>query len=53
MPENVTPDTVSYLILGLVAIGAILLILIGSMALRYQNLKRDAQMLRELEAEDK
>ncbi len=52
MPENTTPDTVSYLILGLVVGFGILFAYIGSMIARYRNLQKDIQVLEQL-GEDK
>lgn len=45
------PDTVAYLILGLVAVGIILGFLVGSMVLRYRSLEKDRQIIEELRRE--
>jgi hypothetical protein len=52
MPQNPTPDTTSFLLLGLAVVAVIMLLLVASMVVRYQNLKRDARTLLELEAEE-
>jgi hypothetical protein len=46
-----TPETTSYLILGLVVTFIILFLLVGSMVIRYRNLKADALLLEQLEDE--
>jgi len=48
MTENATPDTVSYLILGLIVGFGILLAYIGSLMLRYRSLQQDAQLIEQL-----
>jgi hypothetical protein len=49
MPENTTPDTLSYLILGLVVAFGILAAYIGSLVVRYRNLQKDIQLLEQLD----
>jgi len=49
MPENATPDTMSYLILGLAAVTVIVGALVASMLLRYRSLRRDIETLREIQ----
>jgi len=49
MPQ--TPDTTAYLYLGLVVVAVILLVLVGSMAIRFRNLRRDAETIAELSNE--
>ncbi len=46
------PDTNSFLLLGLAAVAIILIILVGSMVVRYRNLQRDADMVRELQRDE-
>lgn len=46
------PDTVAYLYLGLFVTFGIFALLIGSMAIRWRNLQKDAQLLDQLEQED-
>jgi len=48
MNSTVTPDTTSYLILGLVVVSTIIVLFIASMVIRYRNLQKDLQMLQEL-----
>ena len=48
MTENATPDTASYLILGLVVGFGILLAYIGSLTLRNRSLQQDAQLIEQL-----
>ncbi len=43
------PETTAYLYLGLAAIAVIMLVLIGSMALRYRRLQQDLQTLEKLD----
>lgn len=47
-----TPDTLSYLIMGLAATFAVLAILLGSIAVRHRNLSRDAELIERLQADD-
>ena len=52
MPEGfTTPETTAYLLLGLGVIVGFLLVLIGSMVVRYRNLKQDLKTLEQLETE--
>lgn len=51
--QSSTPNTVSYLILGYVIIGAIGLGYVISLVIRQRNLKRDLEMLRRLQEEEK
>jgi hypothetical protein len=43
-----TPDTVEYLFLGLSVVFGFILLLIGSMFLRYQSLLKDEQTINHL-----
>jgi hypothetical protein len=43
-----TPDTLPYLILGLVVAFGILAAFIGSMIARYRNLQKDVELLEQL-----
>lgn len=52
MDQNVTPDTVAYLYLGLGVIATVMIVLVGNMVVKYQNLKRDARLLADLERDD-
>ncbi|MBK9750185.1 MAG: hypothetical protein IPO91_25895 [Chloroflexi bacterium] len=45
------PETTAYLYLGLVAIAVIMLVLIGSMALRYRGLQQDLKTLEQLDSD--
>ncbi|GAB5493984.1 MAG: hypothetical protein Phog2KO_41990 [Phototrophicaceae bacterium] len=47
----ITPDNIEYLYLGLAFSAAIILVLLGSMVLRYQNIKKDLLILEHLEDE--
>lgn len=49
MAENATPDTLSYLILGLVVASVIFVAFLGSMVARYRNLQKDVQLIEQLE----
>jgi hypothetical protein len=51
MFESASPDTFGYLILGLVVVSAIVLLLVGSMAVRYRSLQKDLQTLDQLRDE--
>ncbi len=46
--ENI-PATGDYLILGLIVVFAILLLLMGSMVIRYRNLRQDEQLIEQLD----
>jgi hypothetical protein len=48
MPENVTPDTAGYLVLGLVAIAAVVFGYLASLYIRYRNLQKDQQLIEQL-----
>ncbi len=48
MPENGTPDTGAYLVLGLVAIATVVLGYLASLYLRYRNLQKDQQLIEQL-----
>ncbi len=50
--QNVTPDTVPYLILGYVIIGGVGLIYVVSLMLRQRNLKRDLDVIEQLQEDD-
>ena len=52
MPENGIPDTMSYLLLGLGAVAVIMGGLVASIVVRYANLRRDIEILRELNPND-
>lgn len=45
------PDTGSYLILGLAVIAIIMAVLLASMVIRYRNLRKDVELIRQLESE--
>jgi len=47
MPQ--TPDTTTYLFLGLAVVAVILVVLVASMAIRFRNLRRDAETIAELD----
>jgi len=49
MPATVTPETTTYLILGLVVTSTIIVLFIASMVIRYRNLQKDLQMLQDLD----
>ena len=49
MPQP--PDTTAYFYLGLAVTALILLVMVGSIVIRYRNLQRDAAMIAELERE--
>jgi hypothetical protein len=49
----VTPETLNYLILGLVAIAVIMGLLIGSFVIRQRNLEQDLRLIQELSDETK
>ncbi len=44
-----TPDTTSYLYLGLAVVALILVVTVVSMTVRMRNLRRDAETIAELE----
>ncbi len=46
------PDTTSYLILGYVIIGGIGLVYVASLLLRQRNLRRDLDLIEQLESGD-
>ncbi len=46
-----TPDTTSYLFLGLGAFFLLLLVFIGSMVLRLRNLRKDETVIEQLDEE--
>jgi hypothetical protein len=52
MPENGIPDTMSYLILALAAVAIIMGALVASIVVRYANLRRDIETLRQLNPDD-
>lgn len=52
MLQNPTPDTVSYMILGYVIMGAVALVYVGSLLLRQRNLKRDLDVLERLQDDE-
>ena len=45
------PETTAYLFLGLAAIAMIMLVVIGSMVVRYRNLQQDIKTLEQLDSE--
>lgn len=47
MPQP--PDTTAYLYLGLAVVAVILLVLVASIAIRFRNLRQDAETIAELE----
>ena len=47
-----TPDTLSYLIMGLAVTFAVLVILLGSIVIRHRNLSRDLELIERLQADD-
>ena len=50
--QNPTPNTISYLILGYVIIGAVGLGYVITLLIRQNNLRRDLEMLKRLQEED-
>ncbi|GAB4521319.1 MAG: hypothetical protein OHK0046_32550 [Anaerolineae bacterium] len=48
MPENATPDTLSYLLLGLFVIFAYMAGYIATLISRHRNLQKDAALLEQL-----
>jgi hypothetical protein len=46
-----TPDTLSYLYLGLAVVTIIAVGFIGSMVIRYRNLQKDLQLMEQLRDE--
>ncbi|NDJ60749.1 MAG: heme exporter protein CcmD [Chloroflexi bacterium] len=48
----VTPENAAYLLFGLGVTFAILAILIGSMVLRYRNLRKDMEVIEQLREDD-
>lgn len=52
MPENNTPDTITYLMLGLVVVFGLLGGFIASLVTRHQSLKKDLQVIEQLQHED-
>ncbi len=49
--NGTTPDTVSYLYLGLAVVTVIAVGFIGSMVARYRNLQKDLQVIEQLRDE--
>lgn len=47
-----TPDTTNYLILGYGVFGIVMGLYLISLAVRHRNLKRDLELLEELEKKD-
>ena len=47
-----TPDTTSYLVLGLVAFFVLLALFLGTMVIRSRNLRKDEELIEQL-SEDK
>ncbi|MBZ0289983.1 MAG: hypothetical protein K8I30_20330 [Anaerolineae bacterium] len=52
MFESASPDTFGYLILGLIVVSTIVLLLIGSMVVRYRSLQKDLQLIQQLHDEE-
>ena len=50
--QNPTPDTVSYMVLGYVLIGAIGLGYVLSLVMRLRNFKRDLDVVERLQADE-
>ncbi len=46
--NGTTPDTFSYLLLGLAVVATIAVGFIGSMVLRYRSLQKDLQVMEQL-----
>ena len=44
-----TPDTLSYLLLGLSVAGTLMVGYVASLLVRYRNLQKDEEMLKQLE----
>jgi hypothetical protein len=53
MPQNGTPDTVAYLALGLFAIVVIMGVFLTSIVVRYRNLRKDADLIEQLERDER
>lgn len=53
MPDSGTPDTLAYMILGYIAAGIIFAGLIFYLVAKARTLRAEADMLRELEAEER
>lgn len=51
MTETITPDTTSYLILGLVVVFGFATLFIGSMVLRYRSYQQDLKLIEQLKDE--
>lgn len=51
MTETVTPDTTSYLILGLVVVFGFATLFIASMVLRYRSYQQDLKLIEQLKDE--
>lgn len=51
MPEGGTPETTGYLILALIIVAVLVVALVASMIIRYRNLRRDIEMIEQLEDE--
>jgi hypothetical protein len=52
MPQTGTPDTVAYLVLGLSAVAVIMGAFLVSLAVRYRNLRKDADLIEQLERDE-
>lgn len=50
--ENTTPDTMSYLILGLVVAFGLVSALVASFIIRYRNLRKDMELIEQLRDEE-
>jgi hypothetical protein len=53
MPQNGTPDTVAYLALGLSAVVVIMGVFLTSIGVRYRNLRKDADLIEQLERDER
>jgi hypothetical protein len=51
MPNNATPDTVAYLVLGLIVATALMAGFIVSMVARQRNLQKDLELVEQLRDE--
>jgi putative effector of murein hydrolase len=49
MDSSVTPDTLSYLILGLVVATVVMVAFLGSLVLRYRSYQQDIKTIEQLD----
>jgi hypothetical protein len=47
------PDTMNYLILGLVVLAVIALVYLGSLAVRYRNYQQDLKVMEDLQKDSR